>query len=318
MRRFGFAFLLLSLSLLIIPSYAQDGDIVDVPWNAEYFNNPYLAGEANVSRLDDGIGFDWGANAPVAGLPVDNFSVRWGKGGYIPAGTYRFIVTSSLGFRLYIDGEIILDTWDGSAENLTIGRDYFIPAGTHNIQLDYYSFSGDASIYLDWGLAPDGELAPQSTTVISADTVTITANILNVRSEPRIANNIIERLARGQQFSQISRSENGRWVQLDLGNGTLGWVSSAYVQVSSAIVTIEGLSGQMLRSTTRLFIRTSPDISSDTLGLLLNGEDATIIGRSEDATWWLVNHNGVEGWVNALFVVLSPDVNILDVVVTNE
>ncbi|GAB5494344.1 MAG: hypothetical protein Phog2KO_45590 [Phototrophicaceae bacterium] len=317
MRRVGIISLLLSLSLFLVPSYAQDNTILDTAWHAEYFNNPYLAGEPNVTRFDERIGFDWGADAPVEGVPADNFSVRWGKGGHIPAGTYRFIVTSSLGFRLYIDDEVILDTWDGGAENITIGRDYFIPAGTHNIQLDFYSFSGDASIYLDWGLAPDGGVAPQSATIIDADTVTITANILNVRSEPRIANNVIERLARGQQFSQITRSENGRWVQLDLGNGISGWVSSAYVQVSSATVTTEGLHGQTLRSTARLFIRTSPDIASDTVGLLLNGEDATIIGRSEDANWWQVSLNGVDGWVNALFVVISPDVDVLDIPVTS-
>lgn len=316
-RLFGFASLLLTLILLILPASAQDIDIFDAPWHAEYFNNPYLAGEPNLTRFDEGIGFDWGENVPVASLPADNFSVRWGKGGNIPAGTYRFIVTSSLGFRLYIDNEVILDTWDGGAERITIGRDYFIPAGYHNIQLDYRAFGGSAFIYLDWGLAPDGEVAPQSASIIGADTVTITANTLNVRSQPRIANNITTRLARGQQFSQISISADGRWVQLDLGNGTRGWVSSAYVQASSATVTTEGLRGQSLRSTARLFIRVAPNIEADSLGLLLNGEDATIIGRSADGNWWQVNSNGTVGWVNTLFVVLSPDVNVDTIAITN-
>lgn len=317
MRRLGFASILLTLMILIMPVHAQDANVFDAPWRAEYFNNPYLAGIPNVSRFDERIGYDWGDDAPVSSVPVDNFSVRWGKGGNLPAGTYRFIVTASLGFRLYIDNEVILDTWEGGADGVTIGRDYFIPAGNHNIQLDYRALGGDAFIYLDWGLAPDGGVAPQSATVIGADTVTVTANTLNVRSEPRIANNIITRLARGQQFSRITMSDNGRWVQLDLGNGTSGWVTEAYVQASTAVVTTEGLTGQSLRSTTRLLIRTAPTTEAEAVNLLLNGEDATIIGRSSDGNWWQINANGTIGWVNALFVVLSPDVDVDSVAVTN-
>lgn len=223
--------LLILLILMIIPSQAQaqDNDIFGSPWHAEYFNNPYLAGTPNVTRFDEGIGFDWGIDAPAEGLPVDNFSVRWGKGGTMSAGTYRFIVTSSLAFRLYLDNEVILDTWETGAEDMTIGRDIFITAGEHNIQLDYRAFGGDAFIYLDWGLAPDGELAPQSTNFVTENTVTITANTLNVRSEPRISNNIITRITLGQQFEQIDMSDNERWVQLDLGNGSIGWVSASFV-----------------------------------------------------------------------------------------
>ena len=317
MRRLGFASILLTLIALIIPAHAQDTSVFDAPWRAEYFNNPYLSGTPNVTQFDERLGFDWGKDAPVSGVPADNFSVRWGKGGNLPAGTYRFIVTASLGFRLYIDNEVILDTWEGGADGVTIGRDFFISGGDHNIQLDYRAFGGDAFIYLDWGLAPDGEIAPQPTQVVGADTVTVTANTLNVRSEARIANNIITRLARGQQFTQIATSEDGRWVQLDLGNGTSGWVSRAYIQASTVVVTTEGLTGQSLRSTARLLIRTAPTTDSEALNLLLNGEDATIIGRSDDGNWWQVNANGTIGWVNALFVVLSPDVDVDSVAVTN-
>lgn len=309
--------LLILLILIIIPVQAQNNTIFDSPWHAEYFNNPYLAGTPNITRFDDGIGFDWGSDAPAEGLPVDNFSVRWGKGGHMPAGTYRFIVTSSLAFRLYIDNEAILDTWETGAEDMTIGRNVFIDAGEHNIQLDYRAFGGDAFIYLDWGLAPDGELAPQPTNYSSTNTVTITANTLNVRSEPRISNNIITRITRGQQFVQIAISEDERWVQLNLGNGSIGWVSASFVSSDTADISIEGLTGQTLRSIGRLLIRTSPDRDSETLGLLLRGEDATIIGRSSDGNWWQIDDNGTIGWVNAIFVILSPNFDSTAIEITD-
>ncbi|MGJ3237199.1 MAG: SH3 domain-containing protein [Anaerolineae bacterium] len=301
----------------VLPLQAQETGIFESDWRAEYFNNPYLAGTPNVTRFDNGIGFDWGLDAPVAGIPADNFSVRWGKGGQMPSGTYRFIVTASLGFRLYIDNEVILDTWDGGADGVTIGRDIFIEGGYHNIQVDYRAFSGNAFIFLDWGLAPDGEIGPQPTNLISSNTVVVTANTLNVRNEPRIANNIMTRIARGQQFLQVSTSADGRWVQLDLGNGTRGWVSASYVTASFATVDDLGLSGQRLRSSARLLIRTAPSTDAEALDLLLRGEDALIIGRSSDGNWWQIRQNGRVGWVNALFVILSPDVDPDGIAITN-
>lgn len=315
MRRLLLLILLLSVSL-IIPIQAQE-DIFTSAWGAEYFNNPYLAGQAIVSRQDAGIGFDWGLDAPVDGLPVDNFSVRWSKAGDMPAGTYRFVVTASLGFRLYVDNEVVLDTWDGGSEGETIGRDIFIDGGYHNIQLDYRAFSGEALIFLDWGLAPNGALAPQSSASIGVNTVTVTANTLNVRSEPRIANNITTRITRGQQFAQLAVSDDGRWLEIDLGNGTTGWVNATYVNADIGTTSTDGLTGQMLRSTARLLVRTAPSIDSDAIGLLLRGEDATIIGRSSDGNWWQINDNGRIGWVNAIFVVLSPDVDADAIIITD-
>ncbi|MEM9954046.1 MAG: SH3 domain-containing protein [Chloroflexota bacterium] len=316
MRRYLILLIFVVLSLSMTTS-AQEQNIFTSPWRGEYFNNPYLAGEPIVTRFDQGIGYSWGTDAPAEGLPVDNFSVRWGKGGDLPAGTYRFIITADVAFRLYIDGEVILDTWETGTQGATIGRDIFIEAGYHNLQLDYRAFGGDALIFLDWGLAPNGEVAPQPTTVFGVNTVTITANTLNVRSEPRIANNVITRLTRGQQFSQVAISDDGRWVQLDLGNGTQGWVSASFVSADTAEITTEGLTGQTLRSIARLLIRTAPSLEADAIGLLLRGEDASIIGRSSDGNWWQINDNGRIGWVNATFVVLSPDVDADSIATTN-
>lgn len=317
MRRFLFLGIIFIFGISFVPIHAQDSDIFTSPWRAEYFNNPYLAGNPSTTNFDSSIGFDWGFGAPNDNIPVDNFSARWGKGGNLATGTYRFIVTASYGFRLYINDEVILDTWDGGADGITIGRDIFIEGGNQNIQIDYRDFGGDAYIFLDWGLAPDGGVAPQSTQFASPNTVTVTANTLNVRSEARIANNIITRLTRGQQFMELNRSEDGRWVELDLGNGQSGWVSVAYVTQSVAASNTEGLTGQNLRSNTRLLVRRAPSLDSDAFALLSPNEDALVIGRSADGAWWQINSNGRIGWVNATYVTLSPDFDGEAVPITN-
>jgi uncharacterized protein YraI len=314
MKRFTLLIGLL-LSFAYTPSQAQAPSLFTDPWNAQYFNNPYLAGRPNIERQDPSVGFDWEDDAPANNIPADNFSVRWSKGGVLPAGTYRFIITADLGFRLYLDGTAILDTWDGGASGVTIGRDIFIEAGHHNIQIDYHDFEGDAYIYLDWGFAPNGEAAPQPTAQPSSNTVTVIAATLNVRSEPRIGNNVITRISRGQQFGAIGRSSDGLWVQLDLGNGQTGWVSAAYVTDSSTAA--QGLSGLSLRSTVRLLVRATPSVEADAVALLLPSEVAQIVGRSGDGLWWQVNDGGTVGWVSAQFVTLSPDVNPAEIQVTD-
>ena len=138
----------------------------------------------------------------------------------------------------------------------TVGRDVQLNEGYQHIQIDYREFSGRAFIYLDWGPAPaTTETAPLILTQsVPADntigTVTVTAASLNVRTEPRIANNVILRVERGQQFPLLERSEEGNWVRIAVDAATSGWVSSAYVSGSaaSAVTDNSDLSGLQLRS----------------------------------------------------------------------
>lgn len=314
-RWFWIGCLLVGLLLLSNMPLLAQSNLHEQPWNAEYFNNPYLAGTPSFTRQDSGIGFDWGTNSPGRGVPADNFSVRWGKGGYLPGGVYRFIITADEGFRLYIDGEVILDTWDQPQPGLTLGRDVELSTGVHRIQLDYREFDQTAYIYLDWGLAPAGEVvAAQPVGMIA----TVNVDTLNVRREPRIANNLIARVSRGQEYPLLARSEDGLWVQIDMGNGDTGWVSSAYVTVGTEGSAASQLRDLTLRSNYRLLVRATPDAEAEEVALLLPGEIVPIVGRNEDASWWKVQSGSVYGWVNALYVTLSPDVDALDVTVVEE
>lgn len=220
---------LVGMAWQVADTSAQTQDIFTAAWQADYFNNPYLAGEPVFTRDEDRIGVDWGDNIPTVNTPADNFSVRWTKEGTMPAGTYRFIVTASVGFRLYVDGVLIIDAWDGEAAHIPTGYDYAIDAGYHSIQVDYYALDGASYIYLDWGIAPDGEVPPQPLAEATENSVSVSVNILNVRSAPRIANNITAQIYLGQRFVALSTSDDGRWILLDLGNGTTGWVSAAFV-----------------------------------------------------------------------------------------
>lgn len=318
MRLIRWCLIVLSL-FFALATQAQTGDF-PTTWDAEYFDNPYLAGEPIVKRFDDSIGFDWGNAAPIDGLPNDNFSVRWGKGGYLPAGIYQFILTVDEGVRLRVNDQILIDTWETPTPGKTYGVEIFLEAGDHRIQIDYREFSYLAFIYLDWGLVPGGRAAPQPSTE-GEQIATVTASLLNVRDEPSIANNIISRIARGQQFPVVAVSDDEIWVQLELGNNTRGWVSAAYIVIDGAGVGARAdsnLIGTTLRANGRLLVRSEPSGDAEVVGLLRPQEIVPIIARNGDMTWWQIRDGAQIGWVNALYVTISSDVEPARVIVAGE
>lgn len=118
-------------------------------WRGEYFSNTALSGSPALVRDDTAIDFYWGSGAPAAGLPADNFSVRWTRSLYFEGGTYRFNVHSDDGVRLWIDNSLVIDEWhDASAE--THMAAVALSTGNHTIRVEYYEALGIAQIQLWW------------------------------------------------------------------------------------------------------------------------------------------------------------------------
>jgi len=76
-------------------------------------------------------------------------AVRW-QGNYtFSEGNYTFSVTSDDGFRLYIDGTLVMDHWvDQAATAYTYGQ--AMTAGVHLIKVEYYENTWDAVAVVGW------------------------------------------------------------------------------------------------------------------------------------------------------------------------
>lgn len=118
-------------------------------WTGEYFNNTDLSGDPLVTKQYSALDFDWGTNAPLAGITADYFSARWKGQFHFAGGRYRFTATTDDGMRIYLDDTLILDQWHLNPIR-TYVVDVDVSAGTHRLKVEYYEYKGVAVAKVRW------------------------------------------------------------------------------------------------------------------------------------------------------------------------
>jgi fibronectin type 3 domain-containing protein len=115
----------------------------------EYFSNPDFTG--SVLKRSEAVNFSWNIHAPAAGMPVDNFSVRW-TGQILAQYTeqYSFYVTADDGVRLWVDGKLIIDNFSAQPEKTNVGKIVLEAGKTYDVKLEYFEDKGHASAMLGW------------------------------------------------------------------------------------------------------------------------------------------------------------------------
>lgn len=119
-------------------------------WSVSFWSNPDLAGQPvfNTS-LNAPIAYDWGMNAPVPGLPSQNWSGRWTRTEWVRAGTYRIFATTDDGVRVFVDNQLIIDGWRVQAAASYFG-DVMLGEGNHEFRVEYFQASGVALLYVNY------------------------------------------------------------------------------------------------------------------------------------------------------------------------
>jgi beta-glucosidase len=118
---------------------------------AEYFNNQELRGPAATVRTDARVDFNWGRYKPTPELSETNFSVRWtGKLTPPESGKYTLGFTADDGARLYIDGQLLVESWT-SNPNKTVTREVTLEAGrSYDVRMEYFQNNREAVAKLVW------------------------------------------------------------------------------------------------------------------------------------------------------------------------
>jgi beta-glucosidase len=118
---------------------------------AEFFTNKNLEGEPILRRVDEAVNFDWGMSTPAAGVPADDFSVRW-TGKLVPtiSGTYRFGAIADDGVRIYLDGKLIAEDWTEHAPTTVTGEVTLEAGKSYDVKMEYYESKIGAVAKLVW------------------------------------------------------------------------------------------------------------------------------------------------------------------------
>jgi beta-glucosidase len=122
----------------------------------EYFDNIRLMGVPRLVRTDRQINFGWTLNSPGRGIPFDWYSVRWTGTVAAPAGGARRIgVEANDGYRLYIDGKLVVDDWEKRSYGNQLADVALVAGSTHEIRLEFFESAGNARVKLVWDAGID-------------------------------------------------------------------------------------------------------------------------------------------------------------------
>ncbi|MGA7293516.1 MAG: glycoside hydrolase family 3 C-terminal domain-containing protein [Terriglobales bacterium] len=120
---------------------------------AEYFDNINLQGESVMRRTDANVNFVWGFNGVSPNL-TKNYSVRW-TGVLAPSKTDDYIVgfTGQDGYRVWIDGQPLVDDWTRHRPSTTQTKAIRLEKGkAYAIKIEYFQTLRSAEARLVWGV----------------------------------------------------------------------------------------------------------------------------------------------------------------------
>jgi hypothetical protein len=146
---------LLTLILITLPLATQAAPLdpkaspMKSNWRAEYYNNPSLAGQPVISRIESQLSQDWGYGSPALDIPNNHFSARWTTKMRFKAGTYLIFLTVDDGARVWFDGVLLIDAWNIGKKKKMETRLRLEGDGEHEIQVAYFEHTGHAGIVLE-------------------------------------------------------------------------------------------------------------------------------------------------------------------------
>lgn len=132
-----------------------------------------VTGTPTGTRADTNINFDWVLAAPgVAGVGVNNWAARWdGTIRPVVTGNYKFQTITDDGVKLYVDGVLLINDWNGHVATTNTSATIALVAGKlYTVKMEYYDASFNASAVLKWQRPGDTEFNLLPSVPASPDT----------------------------------------------------------------------------------------------------------------------------------------------------
>ena len=120
----------------------------------EYFSNVTFSGEPVFIRNDKQIQFQWTLFGPdPEKLNYDFWSVRWsGKLEAPETGTFNIGIDGNDGYRLYLDGQLLIDNWIKRSRQTVLTEFFFEENREYDLLIVFYEPVGNAWFNLVWNV----------------------------------------------------------------------------------------------------------------------------------------------------------------------
>jgi beta-glucosidase len=156
-----------------IPETALPGGVA-----ATFFSGQDLQGAPLLKSTSPSLDFDWGNQAPAAGVPQTNFSAKFTATLVPPkTGPYLIGTRSDDGARLKIDGKLIEEDWTVHPAKTTTAEVQLEAGHRYQIEVDYFQGDGEASVKLLWSLPGQDSTAEAVKLAADSDAVVMVLGI---------------------------------------------------------------------------------------------------------------------------------------------
>ena len=166
---------------------------------------------------------------------------------------------------------------------------------------------------------PTETLFPSTSIPTIAPIAGVTTTQLNVRAEPSTAGDVLGLIAADTTIQIIGKDVGGNWWQIIYAD-RIGWVTAQYVETGdSSNVLVIGGSGTSANTAIviqQINVRSGPDTSFTSIGILNANDIITLTGKNSNGTWLQIefaSDTSGEGWVSSGFV-KADDVTRLPIV----
>lgn len=113
----------------------------------QFFANTTFSGTPKKTDCDSAIDQNWGAGAPVSGVPSNNFGVRWSvTRDFGSGGPFTFTASAQDGMRVYLDGVRKINVWKNVSATVKKTVNVTIPKGKHTLRFDFVNWTGSANV----------------------------------------------------------------------------------------------------------------------------------------------------------------------------
>ncbi|MFD7897218.1 PA14 domain-containing protein [Streptomyces sp. NPDC059743] len=112
-----------------------------------FYKNTAFSGSPVRTDCDSAISESW-SGSPVAGVPSNNFGVRWSvTRDFGSGGPFTFTASATDGVRVYLDGVRKIDLWKSTGDTArSKGVNLTVPSGKHTLRVDHVNWTGAAKV----------------------------------------------------------------------------------------------------------------------------------------------------------------------------